>query len=205
MKVIGQLVLFAMFMTTRWAYGEQIKGIVDQQASQIQWSGSKVVGGSHSGFVKIASGYINYEDGKPVKGEIIVDMTSISNTDVEDPKYNKKLVDHLKSEDFFAVDKYGHAKIEITNIKHVKDGVFSIMGNLTIKDITKPVSFEATLKENTANKQVVNAKLIFDRTDFGVKYNSGRFFENLGDKIIKDQVNLDVSLTIKDTQKAMIL
>ena len=197
--------LLTAFSSLQVQAADQVRAAIDPKESEIKWTGAKIVGGSHTGTVELASGYVVFKDHKPANGVVEVNMTTIKNSDVESPTWNKKLVDHLKSDDFFGSDKHPRSRITLQTIKHVKDSVFFVTGSLTIKGITKPVSFKATLKENKANKQIVQATFTFDRTSYGIKYNSGKFFDNLGDKMIRDQVEVNVSLSIKGLQKPIIL
>jgi len=130
-----------------------------------------------------------------------MDMNSIVNVDLTDAALNAKLTGHLKSDDFFGTAKFPVSKFEITKVDALNDpnkpGMNStITGNLTIKDITKSISFPAEIRIENG---VLNAKADFDidRTEWNVKYGSGKFFENLGDKMISDNFNLKLSLTAK--------
>lgn len=128
-------------------------------------------------------------------------MKSIVNEDQKDEESNKKLVGHLSSPDFFDVAKFPTAKIEITKVDALNDDTkpnanFSVTGNLTIKDITKSITFPAEIKiENGI--LTVKSDFDIDRTDWNIKYGSGKFFENLGDKVINDKFNLNLSIIAK--------
>lgn len=188
---------FALVIGFQNAVAVPFKGEIDTKASKIQWAGSKIVGGGHHGTIDMESGFITFDNKKPVNGEVVVDMNTITDLDLKDPAYINKLQNHLKSDDFFSVSKFPKAKIVIKEIKESGDKAYSITGDLTIKDVTKSITFPATVLESTDQKKVVTAKITFDRTDFGVKYNSGKFFQNLGDKVIKDQVDLEITITVK--------
>lgn len=164
---------------------------VDTKASTIEWTGRKVIGSSHTGNVLIKTGSIETKDKKITGGTIVVDMTSITNTDLTDPAYNKKLVGHLKSNDFFDVEKFPTSTLKITSAKQQKDGSHKVQGNLTIKGETHPIAFDAQLADGG---KTVNVNLPVDRTIWNVRYGSGKFFKNLGDKVISDQFDLKVSL-----------
>ncbi|MEH6309139.1 YceI family protein [Olivibacter sp. CPCC 100613] len=165
---------------------------IDQQKSKITWLAKKV-SGEHSGEIKIASGNLNFDGQHLIGGDFILDTRSISVTDVKDKETNGKLVGHLKNDDFFAVEKFPEARFVITNVKKKSDGLYDVQGNLTIKGITKPISFSATTK--VVDQQIVaNAKIRVNRTDYGIKFRSTNFFENLGDKAIYDDFDLQVNL-----------
>ena len=99
------------------------------------------------------------------------------------------LENHLKSDDFFDVEKYSKASLKIISAKMQKEGHQKVKGNLTIKDITNPISFDMFINENSSK-----ADLIFDRSKFNVKHRSSSFFSNLGDKLIYDDIELEVIL-----------
>lgn len=173
------------------AYAAVEKVVVDTAASKIVYVGKKVTG-SHTGEVKISEGNLSFDGANLKSAEFTVDMTTINNTDLTDQEYNKKFVEHLNSADFFDVSAHKTAKFVSTKIAKVKGDTYKITGNLTIKDQTHPVTFNAT-----ATKAEAKAELKFDRTKYNVKYNSGKFFQGLGDKLINDDVQLNVNLTAK--------
>jgi polyisoprenoid-binding protein YceI len=162
---------------------------IDTKKSSINWVGKKVTG-QHSGTINFSEGTI-IVNGKSIRGgSFTVDMTSINTTDLEAGKGKEKLDGHLKADDFFGVEKYKTAKLEIKLISDNGDGTFNVTANLTIKDQTNPINF--VLKSN--GKNTASASLKVDRTKYGIKYGSGSFFEGLGDKAISDEFELNVNL-----------
>lgn len=161
---------------------------VNVEKSTIAWNGYKVTG-EHNGNVQLKSGSLEWEDGKLVGGNFVIDMTTITNNDLEG-EWNQKLVGHLKSDDFFGVKTHPTANFTITKaIPYGTDGKYKIVGDLTIKDITKEIKFNADVAETSAT-----AEIIVDRSNYNVKYGSGSFFDNLGDKTIYDEFELTVNL-----------
>ena len=120
-------------------------------------------------------------------------MTSITCTDIESEKKNKYLVDHLKDEDFFDVNQFPEAKLTVNRVKNIEGSQFEMKGNMTIKGITNPVTFNADIKINR-NSYTAIAKIIIDITKWGVEYKSGNIFKDLGDKIIYDDMEFDIFL-----------
>jgi polyisoprenoid-binding protein YceI len=173
---------------------------VNASDSKIKWTGKKVTG-QHYGSIKVANGEILVDNNKITGGKVEIDMKSIVDEDQKDEESNKKLVGHLSSPDFFDVAKFPTSKIEITKVEALNDDTkpnanFSVTGNLTIKDVTKSITFPAEIKiENGV--LTVKADFDIDRTDWNVKYGSGKFFENLGDKVINDKFNLNLTLVAK--------
>ncbi|MEO6037137.1 MAG: YceI family protein [Saprospiraceae bacterium] len=168
---------------------------IDTGASSVVWTGYKVTG-KHTGTVKVQSGNLTYDNGSLTGGSFVIDMTSIRSTDQEG-EWADKLVGHLKSEDFFGVDKYPTSQFVITRvIPQDTKGNYKILGNLTIKETTKEVKFFASAVE-TAGTVSASGKITIDRSEFNVKYGSGSFFDGLGDKTIYDEFDLQVSLVAK--------
>ena len=162
---------------------------VNVEKSNIVWKGYKVTG-SHTGNIELKAGKLDFDGDKLVGGSFEIDMTTITCTDLEG-EYNQKLVGHLKSDDFFGVEKFPVAQLEITQvISRGTPGDYKIVGDLTIKGITKEVRFMAKVNPNQAT-----AAITVDRSEFNVRYGSGSFFENLGDKTIYDEFELEVNLT----------
>lgn len=165
---------------------------VDEQNSKVTWLAKKVTG-EHSGNVKVSSGTLVLENNVLKGGSFDIDTRSISVTDVTDAEANGKLLGHLKSDDFFAVDKFPAAKFVISSVKATGAGQYDVKGKLTIKGITNDVSFPATIKTE-GNKVQADAKITIDRTKYGIKFRSKNFFENLGDKTIYDDFDINVAL-----------
>jgi polyisoprenoid-binding protein YceI len=174
---------------------------VNVDKSKVMWKGSKVVGSTHEGTVEIKTAELKFKDGEPASGEVVIDMTSIKDTDLTDPKWNKKLVDHLHSKDFFNTKKHETAKLKIKKIQKASEKYYLITGDLVIKGKVQPVSVKAEVTESTDKMQKVKASFKFDRTKYGIKYGSGSFFENLGDKMISDEVEISVELAVEKENK----
>lgn len=169
---------------------------VDLAASKIEWIGKKVTG-QHNGTVDISSGDLKVEKGELAAGNFEIDFNSIKVLDLEEAESNAKLTGHLKSDDFFSAEKHPKATFEITNVEKLSDAKgnnYKVDGNLTIKGITKNISFPA--KVNIADgKLTAQADFNIDRTQWDIKYGSGKFFEGLGDKAIYDDFNVKFDIT----------
>lgn len=165
---------------------------VDKSESTLSWKAKKVTG-EHFGKVPLTDASLDYVEGKITGGSFEIDMTSLTVEDIDDAGSNKKLTDHLKSDDFFSVEKHGKSKFRITEAKSSNGTDYEITGDLTIKDITNPVTFPAKVETN-GNKVTAIAKIVFDRTKYDIKFRSGNYFENLADRLIYDDVELDVKL-----------
>lgn len=164
---------------------------VNTKNSKLIWTGSKPTG-SHTGTIDIVSGFLTFDHGNFVGGSFSIDMQSLATNDMSEES-NKKLDRHLKNEDFFDVEKFSDANLKITKVFKIDDRNYSVLADLTMKGITNPISFEAEVT-GSGNSFVAAAKFTIDRTKWGVEYKSGNIFKNLGDKIIYDDIELDVFL-----------
>lgn len=180
------MALGTLLLSTSLFAAEVVKNI-DVSKSTLEWTGSKIVG-KHTGHLKFKSGNLKFNGEKFSGGEFVVDMTSLTNDDLSGDM-NAKLVGHLKSPDFFDVEKYKESTLKITEVKMKSKDLYSVKAALTIKGKTAPVSFEAKFDKNKAS-----TALTYDRTTYDVRYGSGKFFENLGDKVIHDNIDLKVDL-----------
>lgn len=157
--------------------------------SLIRWYGEELTGKTHFGNLSFKEGQIELQDGLIIGGNFVVNMTSLS---VEDLSGGAKarLEGHLRSDDFFSVDKYPEATLKITQKAKVEGDIQKLYGELTIKGIKHAVDFSIIL----VDKKTATANLTFDRSKYNVRFRSGSFFENLGDKLILDDIRMEVSL-----------
>jgi len=181
-----------------------VKGTVfniDPAQSTMAWNGKKVTG-EHNGNVKISEGNIQVDGNKVVGGTVLMDMNSITNLDLTDKSYNQKLIDHLKSDDFFSTAKHPNAKFTISNITPIKGAKagaanYTVNGNLTIKGITNPVSFPANINMQGNTVTAKSDAVTLDRTKWDIRYGSKSFFANIGDKAIYDDFTVQFNLVAK--------
>ncbi|MGE5406237.1 MAG: YceI family protein [Methanosarcina sp.] len=162
----------------------------DPASTKLEWKGEKVLG-QHSGTVNLKSGWITLENNQVTSGEFIIDMPSI-----EDSEDNQKLEGHLKSDDFFGVQKFPESKLVLTGSTPFDKGIGTVTGNLTIKDVTNPLEFKASIQKKD-NGTYFFSRITVDRAKYNIKYGSGSFFDNLGDKTIYDEFELKISLLMK--------
>ena len=177
------LALLVAFGTTVSAQTKK----VDVSKSSVNWLAKKVTG-QHSGTVNLKDGSLIFKGKKLTGGSFVVDMTSVTATDLTG-EYLGKLNGHLKSEDFFSTEKFPTATLVFKKITAKANSVYNVTANLTIKGITKPITFDFATTANTAT-----ATLIVDRTKYDIKYGSKSFFESLGDKAIDNEFELKVAL-----------
>lgn len=165
---------------------------IQNAASTVNWTGKKILG-LHTGSIAIESGFLELNNGLVTGGDIKIDMTSIVITDIEDVKTHSDFLAHLQNDDFFAVDKFKTARLEITGSEQAGNTTLKISGNLTIKDITHPVSFDAKVEIFTDFLHSLG-EIVIDRTMYNIRYGSGKFIDNLGDKLIYDDFVLQFKL-----------
>ncbi|HKL35885.1 MAG TPA: YceI family protein [Salegentibacter sp.] len=160
---------------------------IDIKESKVEWEGEKVTG-SHEGTIELKDGYLTMDNGELKGGEFVMDMTSITVTDLEGEDKGK-LEGHLKSDDFFGVNNYPSSKLVITSVAKKSNDTYGVVADLTIKGKTNPVTFDLDMDGNIASTE-----LTIDRTKYDVRFGSGSFFDNLGDKTIYDNFELEVEL-----------
>ena len=179
------------------ASSEAVSFTVDTGASLINWEGYKPGKYSHHGTIKIQSGAIAVKDGAPESGSFVIDMTSLEDHDLEgNPEKKAKLEGHLKSGDFFEVEKYPTASFEVTGVKEAGDSsgaTHVVTGNLTMKDITKSVEIPAKVRVDEGKVYVETPEFTINRTEWDVKFNSG-LTGAVGDALIADDVKLTIKL-----------
>jgi len=165
---------------------------VDIKESTLKWTGKKVAG-THYGTITFEKGNFQVINNKITDGSFNVNMLSIVCTDLENETWNKKLVDHLKSDDFFSTEEYPVSSLTLKGSEHSNGNTYLFDAELTIKGITHPLSFEADVEMNNATI-TVSGTLKIDRTLYDIKYGSGKFFKSLGDNMIDDFFTLDFNL-----------
>ena len=174
-----KLVLSVLMMSSA-AFGAKVT------KSSFHWEGKKIIGDKHHGTIQLQESTVEMKDKKLVSAKFVMDMDSIDCSDLEG-KWKTKFLSHIKNEDFFEVNKFKTAMLVINKIDSGK-----AFGKVTIKDVTKEVSFPITVKDDT-----YKGTLTIDRTKFGVVYGSGNFFKNLGDKTISDDFTVDYEFVVK--------
>jgi polyisoprenoid-binding protein YceI len=180
------------------AFAEGAKKIeISPSESSISWVGRKVTG-SHSGTVPVKTGEVMLDGEKIAAGTFGIDLSGVKVTDISDPKNNAKLVGHLKSPDFFAAELFPTVQFTIDSAAPMENPLptgenTTIKGTLSIKGIAKPVEFPAqvSIKDGVAEAR---GKAKLDRTQWDIRYGSGKFFQGLGDKLIYDEFEVDFAL-----------
>lgn len=183
------LSILTLFAFATYPHIDRVR--VDNQKSTIKWTGSKIAE-SHEGFIGIQKGVLLINHGTLAGGEIAIQMSSIQTTDMSE-KYNKKLDAHLKNEDFFDVEKHPVSTIKITQATKTEGNNYKIVADLTIKGITNSIAFDAEVNIRKI-AFFAKAKIKIDRTKWDIKYNSGNFFKDLGDKVILDEIEFEINL-----------
>lgn len=165
---------------------------VDTAKSVLVWAGKNVAGGGHDGTISVSKGTLAFNGNKLAAGSFTIDVNSIKVTDLEGARATR-LENHLKNEDFFDAPKFPEAKFVITKVEGSGNQT-TVTGDLTIKGITKSITFPATVAKTRTTVRATAKGVTFDRTQFDVKYRSGNFFSGLGDRAILDEITLDIDI-----------
>lgn len=161
-------------------------------ASQIQWKATYITGGGHEGTLQLKGGVLQAGNFQLITtGRFVIDMTSIRSTDLPDEKGRHDLEEHLKSNDFFATGQFPLATFSVTGSTPFVPA--SVTGNLSIKDVSHPVSipFVWHVQNDTL---IVQGQLTIDRTKWGINYHSEGVLGSLKDGVISDKVELSLQL-----------
>jgi polyisoprenoid-binding protein YceI len=186
MKRIQLLFIAAFLAFGASGYAQDYKVITDK--STVRWTGKKI-GKNHTGKISLKEGTFTLKNGKFIDGQFIIDMNTITDEDLADASWNAKLVGHLKSDDFFGVQKFPLSTLKIRESTKFTDDEATVIADLTIKGITNPVTFKVKRIGD-----VFQTSVVFDRSKYNVKYGSGKFFASLGDNAIEDMIPIDVTL-----------
>lgn len=169
--------------------------VLDTLNSNVEWKGYKVFKSentSHFGTIKFESGDVTIKDGKLESGKFVADMASLTSEDLKNKKDDlEKLNGHLKSADFFEVEKFPTASYEITKVSPSAEGDYNTVldGNLTVKGITKPLQFKANVAVNGAEVSIATEPKDIMREEFGVKFQSPA-----ANGVIKNEVTLQIKV-----------
>jgi rhodanese-related sulfurtransferase len=174
---------------------------IDLEKSRLEWIGRNL-NNRHYGRISIAGGELIVRNGLPVKGHVVLNMSSITNLDVQDDSLRELLTHHLKSDDFFAVDHFPTAVFELAGWKPLTEptpGAPNCIatGSLTIKDIRRTVSLPAIISPQEDGSLRVHVTFDIDRTLWNVLYGSGRLFERLGMHLVHDLISLELFIAMK--------
>jgi polyisoprenoid-binding protein YceI len=185
---------------------EGVRYAANLKTSVVQWSAEKILGTPHhTGKIALHKAIIDVQPPADDTGttmptlqaaEFVLDMASITDEDLSDTKMNTMLVTHLKSADFFDVEKYPISRLIITKAEPSGKDQYMLTGTLTIRDVTQPITFPATVVVAADGSATAQADITIDRTKYGIKFGSGQFFKEMGDKAIKDEFMLNVSLKL---------
>lgn len=160
------------------------------EKTTLLWLGEKVTG-QHNGTIMLKDGWLTMKENKIVSGEFNIDMSTLKDAD-----NNARLEGHLKSDDFFGVEKFPVSKLVLTGSDSFEKGSAIVKGNLTIKGVINPLEFK-TVMQKKEDGTWFYSNIVIDRTKYNVRYGSGSFIDNLGDKAIYDEFKLKVNLLVK--------
>jgi rhodanese-related sulfurtransferase/polyisoprenoid-binding protein YceI len=168
------------------------------ETSRLEWTGRNLMS-AHCGTIKLRAGHIEVREGRPVGGAFTIDMDSIQNLDIQDPKMREVLIWHLKSDDFFDVQRFPVAEFQLSKITALPNARlgspnFEVTGTLTLKGVSNEVTFPAMLAPGADGSLAADAHFDIDRTRWNVLYGSGKFYEKLGKHLANDEISLALKL-----------
>jgi polyisoprenoid-binding protein YceI len=174
---------------------------IDPAASVLEWTGRNI-NNRHFGRIPFSGGVIVVSSGELRSGEVTLDMTGISNLDLQDETYRQMLESHLKSDDFFAVGRFPVATIVISGWQPVMGATpgspnYTVQGKLTIKGITRQIAFPATVAPQEDGSLKAQAAFNIDRTDWNISYGSGKLFEELGMHLVHDRIDIELFIVAR--------
>lgn len=170
---------------------------VDQENSIIEWAGRNP-NSKHHGILKLAEGQVTVQQGE-ITGEFTVDMTSIENLNLKGDELYQVLIDHLKSDDFFFVDRFPQAKFSMKSAQPMTDAMlgmpnFRVKGVFELRGVNADLAFDATINTNEEGGLMAQAHFDMDRTRWEVIYGSSRFFKHLGMHLVYDLISLELRI-----------
>jgi polyisoprenoid-binding protein YceI len=170
--------------------------VVSAESSEIGWlGGKKLVPGDHSGVIGVSEGMLTLgEDGLITDGFVVIDMSSIELD--EGDTGGQDVLDHLASDDFFSIETYPTARLDINASEQGEMAGIVVDGSMTIKESTQPVSMIVVPTQNEDGTIAFVGEFVFDRSLFDIRFGSGTFFDDLGDAIIKDEITIDFNLVV---------
>ena len=189
MKNQFQLKLYITFIFMYFSFTQAQNLTANISESNIRWYGEEITGKTHFGNLSFKEAQIEIQDGVINGGKFVVDMNTLSVEDLSGGG-KLKLEGHLKSDDFFSVKKNPEATLKITQKAKVNGETQTLYGDLIIKGIKNPIDCTIIFGDN----KTAVARMTFDRSKYNVRFRSGSFFENLGDKLILDDIRMEVSL-----------
>lgn len=177
------MAIVVAFITFSFTTIDEEKKEIKTDKSKVVWKGYKVTG-SHEGTINLQSGFLTFNEDKLTGGELVIDMTTLTSTDLEG-EYKGKLEGHLKSDDFFGVETYPTATLVFKNVEVSGKNSYTVIGDLTLKGKTNSITFNISIYGSKAS-----VFLKIDRSKYDVKYGSASFFDGLKDKVIYDEFDL---------------
>ena len=168
--------------------------VIDE--TELLWIGKELSTKIHTGTLNLSNGLIQVDNDKTITGNVTINMSTINVTDLQG-RAKEMLEGHLRSADFFEVENFPEATLSFKSKSFNKlKNQINFEGELTIKDISNPILFNATLLESSPYLKA-KAILSFDRSKYDVRFRSGSFFENLGDKLILDDIDVNITLVTR--------
>ncbi|NEQ67321.1 MAG: hypothetical protein F6K21_17790 [Symploca sp. SIO2D2] len=170
----------------------------DLEKSRLSWIGRNLFN-QHNGEIAIQEASLSFAEGHPAAGRITLNMQDIRCHDIEDSKLNQVLINHLSNSDFFLTDSHPTATFELERFEvkpKATDGTpnFDLVGFANVRGREQTITISAIIGWNPQSISV-QGQFDLDRTQFGSKYGSGRFYESLGMHLVNDLISISFQLT----------
>ena len=172
------------------------KWTLDKNHSNVKFTVTHLVVSEVEGNFKIFDGTMenSKEDFSDAKINFTVDVASID-TD------NERRDNHLKGDDFFNAEKFPAMKFESTSMKSLGNNKYTLAGNLTIRDVTKPVSFDVTYGGSIAamgtTKVGFTAKTTINRFDYNLKWDKTT---EAGSLVVSKEVDIKINVELNKSK-----
>ncbi|MBW4055072.1 MAG: sulfurtransferase [Proteobacteria bacterium] len=175
---------------------------IDVEKSVLEWTGRNI-NNRHYGRIAVTGGDVVLTNGRPVSGTIVLDMSTITNLDLQDEGWRSMLLRHLKSEDFFDVERYPTATFEFRGAAAIAETTpgtanMEIAGLLTIKEATRSICFPAIIAAQEDGTLKAQAAFNLDRTLWNVCYGSGKLYERLGMHLVNDLISIELFIVARE-------
>ncbi len=172
--------------------------LLDLERSTLQWTGRNLLN-KHTGTLGLSAGCLSFSKGTLTGGDMTLDWDSLQCEDLAGTELHDVLMHHLKDHDFFDVGAFPAPEIALTSARPLPGGTdgaptLELTADLTMKGVTRPVTFPVTTGVDPDGGFALNGHLEFDRTDWNVRYGSGKLFRNLGMHLVNDRIELGVNL-----------
>ena len=177
---------------------------INPDDSRAEWMGRNLLN-KHDGQIALKAGRLHFVQGELTGGQFVLDMNSITCRDLAGDPMHDVLIAHLRSDDFFDVERYPEARFVITSTERIRNATpgapnLVVRGDLTLKDATRPIEFRAAAGVTPEGRPAAQCLFAIDRTLWNVLYGSGKYFRRLGGHLVNDQIEIQLRIVTRKTE-----